>query len=166
MFTGWQTFYQLTGSAAGALVGLLFIVATLTSRTESGVATGVKLYMTPTVFQLSLVIVESALALAPQTELYSAAMLMTVCAVVGCANSIWVAVRIATQQSRAHWSDFWCYGALPLAADLALAAATAAAWLETPHAAYAVGLALLVLLMAAIRNAWDLVTWLAPRRPG
>jgi hypothetical protein len=32
---------------------------------------------------------------------------------------------------------------------------------RAPHAAYYVGLVLLLLLILGIRNAWDLVTWLA-----
>jgi hypothetical protein len=45
----------------------------------------------------------------------------------------------------------------------ALAAAAFVAWRGVAHAPDAVGLSLLVILMLAIRNAWDLVTWLAPR---
>jgi hypothetical protein len=33
-----------------------------------------------------------------------------------------------------------------------------------PHAVFFEALCLLGLLVVAIRNAWDLVTWLAPRR--
>jgi hypothetical protein len=32
------------------------------------------------------------------------------------------------------------------------------------HAPYGVALCLLLLLVIAIRNAWDLITWLAPRQ--
>ena len=39
---------------------------------------------------------------------------------------------------------------MPVTLSVALAAATVAAWGRTPHAAYAVGVALLVLLMVAI----------------
>ena len=41
---------------------------------------------------------------------------------------------------------------------------SALAWMHVNHAAYGVALCLLVLLIVAIRNAWDLVTWLAIRR--
>ena len=45
------------------------------------------------------------------------------------------------------------------AASLALAARIAGA----PHAFAAL---LLLLMLTGIRNAWDLVTWIAPKRPG
>ena len=53
----------------------------------------------------------------------------------------------------------------PAVVYAALAATAGAAVWRAPHAAYAVGLVLLTLLVVAVRNAWDLVTWLAPRRP-
>jgi hypothetical protein len=171
MFFGWQTFYQLTGSAAGALIGLLFIVATLTSRQnqtslggEGVVGMGVQLFTTPTVFHLGVVLIVSALALAPGAEIYSASLVMLVCALFALGYMAVIAVRLSRLDNPTHWSDFWCYGAAPVAVYLALAAAAGAAWLRAPHAAYAVGLTLLVLLMVAIRNAWDLVTWLSARR--
>ena len=165
MFSGWQTFYQLTGSAAGSLIGLLFIVATLSSGQEQpAVGIGVKLFTTPTVFHLSLVLIVSALALAPGTEIYSASLVMALCAFVGSGYALVIAVRIRGLSNPTHWSDFWCYGVAPVAVYLALAAAAGAACWRAPHAAYAVGMVLLALLMVAIRNAWDLITWLAPRR--
>ena len=165
MFSGWQTFYQLTGSAAAELIGLLFIVATLSARRPPpGSEAGVKMFTTPTVFHLALVLVVSALALAPGAEIDSASLVMTAAALVGAGYAIAIAIRIARLPTHTHWSDPWFYGGAPVAAYLALACAAVAAWTRVPHAAYAVGLALLMLLLAAIRNAWDLVTWLAPRQ--
>jgi hypothetical protein len=166
MFTGWNAFYQMTGSAAAALIGLLFIVATLTSRQQEGIAAGVRLFTTPTVFHLSLVLIVSAVALAPPSTLYRPAAIMTLAALIACAHALVLAVHIGRLPNPSHWSDFWYYGAAPVAAYLVLAAATAAAWAGEPHAVHGVGFALLLLLMLAIRNAWDLITWLAPRRQG
>jgi hypothetical protein len=167
MFFAWTAFYQTIGSASAALVGLLFIVATLTSRQQQdGVHVGVQLFTTPTVFHLSLVLIVSALALAPPSSMYRPAAAMTLVALAGCVHSIPVAIRIARLPNPSHWSDFWYYGAAPGAAYLALAAATGAAWAGAPLAAHCVGLVVLSLLAIGIRNAWDLITWLAPRRPG
>ena len=167
MFSGWQTFYQLTGSAAAELIGLLFIVSTLTrGHQHPDSQIGPKLFTTPTVFHLALVLVVSALALAPGTENKSACLVMMLCALAGCGYAIGIAAGLHKLESPTHWSDFWCYGAAPAAVCIALAAAAGSAFGRVPRAAYAVWLALLVLLVVSIRNAWDLVTWLAPRRPG
>jgi ABC-type polysaccharide/polyol phosphate export permease len=165
MFFGWTAFYQMTGEAGAALVGLLFIVATLSSRQQQdGVHVGVQLFTTPTVFHLSLVLTVSALALAPPSPVYRPAAGMFVIAIVGCLYAGPVAIRISRLATQAHWSDFWLYGAAPCAAYLALAGATGAAWAGAPHSAHCVGLVVLILLALGIRNAWDLITWLAPRR--
>jgi ABC-type polysaccharide/polyol phosphate export permease len=165
MFFGWTPFYQVTGEAAAALVGLLFIVATLSSRQQQdGVHIGVRLFTTPTVFHLSLVLTVSALALAPPSPMFRPAAGMFVVALVSCLYAAPVAIRIARLPNPAHWSDFWFYGAAPCAVYLALAGATGATWAGAPHAAHWVGLVVLILLALGIRNAWDLITWLAPRR--
>ena len=164
MFTGWQTFYQMTGEAAATLTGLLFIVASLTSGRQSPMhERGVVLFTSPTVFHLASVLAISALALAPDGE-RSRAALMLGWALLGLVYTTVLAIRIRAIPDPTHWSDFWWYGAAPAANYLALAGATALACARVAHAAYFVALCLTVLLLATIRNAWDLVTWLAPRR--
>ena len=160
----WQSFYQVTGSASGALIGLLFIVATLNSgRQDSGVSQGVKLYTTPTVFHLALVLVVSALSLAPAAEARLAVVAIGVCVLVGLLYAGVVGVGLFKVENP-HWSDVWFYGAAPVAVYVGLGAAAVAAANGARRAEAAIALLLLVLLMLAIRNAWDLVTWLAPRR--
>jgi hypothetical protein len=162
MFAGWQTFYQLTGSVAGELIGLLFIVATLAAgRRSPRNQTGQKLFTTPTVVHLGTVVIVSALALAPGTDNNSASVLMVLGALAGVAYTAAVAISLRRNDNPTHWSDFWLYGAAPAAAYVALTAAASAAVARAPHAAYYVGLVLLLLLILGIRNAWDLVTWLA-----
>ncbi len=46
MFSGWDNFYLLVGSAAGALIGLLFIVVTLTANMDARMRPrGAKVYL-------------------------------------------------------------------------------------------------------------------------
>ena len=116
------------------------------------------------VVHLATVLIVSALALAPTQE-NSVCVLMAVGALAGLAYSVPIALRLSRLQEPTHWTDFWLYGAAPVGLYAALAATGVAAVQRTPHAAYAVGLVLLALLVVAIRNAWDLVTWLAARPP-
>ena len=68
MFEHWDSFFLMIGSAAGALIGLLFIVATLTAGFEREQSQrGARLYLTPTVFHFAVVMVVGAIALAPTT---------------------------------------------------------------------------------------------------
>jgi hypothetical protein len=165
MFAGWNTFYQMTGEAAATLTGLLFIVATLSAaQPSSGVSQGMRLFTTPTVYHLVSVMVVSALALAPPSGGRRPCVLMIVWTSAGLIYVASVAVRLSRLRDPTHWSDVWCYGAAPLAIYAGLTFASAAAWIGAPHAADGLGLCLLAVLALTIRNAWDLVTWLAPRR--
>src|SRR5258708_16865111 len=74
MFEGWDSFYLLIGGAAGALIGLLFVVATLTGNVGREKAMhGAAIYMTPTVFHFAVVLVTSALTAVPQLPQRAAA---------------------------------------------------------------------------------------------
>ena len=165
-FEGWSWFYAVTGEAAAALIGLLFIVTTLSipQANPNGAEVGPRLFTTPTVVELALVLGMSALALAPSADTGSACLLIAAASGWGVAYGAKTWWRLAGLPQKTHWSDAWFYGCGPTVVYLALTVCAVAAWLRTPHAAYALGLSLLALLMLAIRNAWDLVTWLAPRR--
>jgi hypothetical protein len=84
-------------------------------------------------------------------------------ALVGLANSYRVVHRLAVARTvtPAHWSDIWWYGYAALGAYLPLLAAAVAVWLAPNLAADFVAASLLALLFVAIRNAWDLVTWVS-----
>ena len=65
-----------------------------------------------------------------------------------------------------HWTDFWLYGAAPAAIYVGIAAVAAAIalGLQLTWAAMAIAGLVLILLLVGIRNAWDLVTFIAPMR--
>ncbi|GAC1334535.1 MAG: hypothetical protein NVSMB26_17420 [Beijerinckiaceae bacterium] len=169
MFREWDNFYLLIGSAAAALIGLLFVVATLTSGREQTTASrGVKLFLTPTVFHFAVVLVISAVTMAPGLRESAVGVFVGAWALVGLVYTTPIAVTLhrGNPPEIPHWSDFWCYGAAPVALYLCLAATAATITAALPLAAYALAGFLLALLLIGIRNAWDLVTWLAPRRQG
>ncbi len=62
-----------------------------------------------------------------------------------------------------HRTDSWYYGAAPFACYMGLAAIAAGVWFNVRIAPASVGTFPLVLLLPGIRNAWDLVTGIAPR---
>jgi hypothetical protein len=62
-----------------------------------------------------------------------------------------------------HWSDLWAYGIAPVAASLALSASVAAIWIAPHWAARGVAASVVAMLLIAIRNAWDLVTWITAK---
>jgi hypothetical protein len=62
-----------------------------------------------------------------------------------------------------HWSDFWLYGVLPGTLYLGLAGAALGLFTHAAWSLLTTAAVMLALLLAAIRNAWDLVTFMAPR---
>ncbi|HWF00883.1 MAG TPA: hypothetical protein VG248_13880 [Caulobacteraceae bacterium] len=164
MFTPWQTFFQLTGSSSAALIGLLFVVVSFTTRRAGqDVSAGVRLFMTPTVFVLAMVLAISAVALAPPA--LPATALILAGGVWTLAYSAGVALRLFRFEGVSHWSDIWFYGFIPMLLALGLAGAALLAWMGERRGVTVLAVLLLCLLGVAIRNGWDLVTWLAPRRP-
>lgn len=165
MFEGWDSFFLLIGGAAGALIGLLFVVAGLTTSLDrESRLRGASLYLTPVVFHFAVVMVVSGVALAPRLHPIHLAAAIGLCALVGAVHLGVVAHSIGSKKTPApqHWSDVWCYGIAPLIVYLALGAAAFAAGQTFSWAPYTVAAAALALLLIGIRNAWDLVTWLAP----
>ena len=64
---GWTDFYLIVGTAAGALTGVMFIVITL--RADGGRARSIETFetfATPTIVELTTVLLISALATVPQ----------------------------------------------------------------------------------------------------
>jgi len=62
----WDSFYVIVGGAAGALIGLQFVVMTLIAeRPSPGIAEAGPAFATPAVVHFSLVLLLSALLRAP-----------------------------------------------------------------------------------------------------
>ena len=105
---------------------------------------------------------------APGLRPWADAVILAGSALWGLTYAVSAAVRIRGNQASPeapHWTDFWFYGVAPAVAYLGLAIAAFAVLEQAPRAAHIVAVSLMVLLLVGIRNAWDLVTWLAPRAP-
>jgi hypothetical protein len=160
MYEHWHDFYILVGSAAGALIGLMFVVVTLTSNLDRDQALkGASHYMTPTVTEFAAVLLIAAVAAAPlDADLQNEALLALALVL-----SAWTLFNVWRMFFRplgghpTHWTDPWWYAVAPAASYLALALAALAA---SPVGVGAVAVAILLL---GIRNAWDLITWIAPQ---
>jgi hypothetical protein len=170
MFAGWQTFFQTTAEAAATLTGLVFVVVTLSAgrQTTAANSNGARLFTSPTVFHLTSVLVISALALMPCGQLPILAEAVTVMMGLWALGFLIYAGVVLNDilhlESQTHWSDRWCYGVAPTLAYAWLTGGAVAACLRMTYAPHAVALGLIGLLLICIRNAWDLATWLAPRR--
>jgi hypothetical protein len=159
--SAWDSFYVIVGSAAGALVGLQFVVMTLIAekppvRSPEAGAT----FATPTVIHFSSVLLLSAVVRAPWGAIAPVAVLWGLVGVAGAAYSIVVARRVRLQTYyRPVFEDWSFHVLLPLAAYAMLALSALAAPLHARGALFGVGAASLLLLFTGIHNAWDTVAY-------
>jgi len=170
MFTGWENYYLMIGPSAAALIGLMFVVVTLTAgRNRREIEIGKHLYTSPIVWHLAVVMVLSGGAAAPAMNARLFGAVTAGLAVLGVGmcirNAIGIArVPISGVENNAF--DIWWYGLVPAVAYAGLGAAAAMILSGSHWAASATAAALMALLLVSIHNEWDLVTYLAPDAPG
>ncbi len=156
-FARWDGFYGIVGSAAGALIGLQFVVMTLiVQRPPPGTAEVGTAFASPTIVHFSLVLLLSALAHAPWDTIAPAAWLCSAIGFVGALYVLITARRMRAQTAYKPVFEDWLFHCLlPLAAYATLAASGIAALANAREAGFAIAAATLVLLFSGIHNAWD-----------
>ena len=161
-FAGWENFYVIVGSSAGALIGLQFVVVTLIADRPitQDVAQAGGAFATPSVVHFGAVLMLSALVSAPWDGIAIAAVLWGFGGLCGIVYVIVVARRMYRQTIyKPVYEDWLFHVQLPLAAYTALALSAAAAPSFAGPAQFLVGAAALLLLLVGIHNAWDAVTY-------
>jgi hypothetical protein len=111
------------------------------------------------------VLVLSAVAMVPGVSRAAAAAIASAAAAIGFAYAAMILHGIAspTTEEPPHWSDKYFYGVAPAVSYLMLGAVAVAMWRSAGWAATGEAAVAMALLLLSIRNAWDLVTWLAPK---
>ena len=168
MFRDWSEFYLLAGSAAAVLIGLVFVVVTLMQdRPRSSVLNGSKLYMGPVVLHMSFVLVLSGAALVPNIGGRQFATVAWIIALWGLARGLYSTVglvRLWTPTNEVHWTDIWYYGVIPSALYIGMGVVAIGFWSVAGWAADGIAAVITALILLSIRDEYDLVTWLAPKR--
>ena len=153
----WDSFYVIVGSAAGALIGLQFVVMTLIANRPParGAAAGAA-FATPTIVHFSAVLFLAAILRAPWDATAPVSLVCGVTGLGGAAYALVTAWRMRTQTTYKADSEDWLFHAgLPFAAYATLAISAFAALSHMHAAMFAVAGAMLALLFTAIHNAWD-----------
>ena len=159
---GWDNFYVIVGSSAGALIGLQFVVITLIASRPVGAGTrqAGDAFATPTIVHFGAVLLLSAIINAPWQHLSSAAVVWGTVGLIGIVYEIAVLRRMRSQAAyKPELEDWLCHVVLPLAAYAALAASAYAIRWDASSSLFAVAGAALLLLFVGIHNAWDAVTY-------
>jgi hypothetical protein len=157
---GWESFYVIVGSSAGALIGLQFVVMTLIagrSVTRNEAQAG-DAFSTPSVVHFGVVLLLSALLSAPWGGIGAVALVWGLLGLGGIAYSLIVARRMRAQTVYKPVFEDWLFHVLlPLSAYAMLAGSAFASRSSARAALFIVGAAALLLLFVGIHNAWDTV---------
>jgi len=159
--TEWDSFYVIVGSAAGALIGLQFVVMTLIAErppvraAEAGAA-----FATPTIVHFGAVLLLSALLRTPWHAIMPGAALWGFVGISGIAYTVVVARRMRLQTTyQPEFEDWLFHVLLPLAAYAMLALSAFWTSVHAREGLFGIGAAALLLLFIGIHNAWDSVAY-------
>jgi len=164
---GWENFYVIVGSSAGALIGLQFVVIALVSSIRPrALSTGARAFATPTIVFFSTVLLTAGLLSIPrETRSWIGVELLAI-GLVGTAYAAWVGHHIRKQESyeadRWDWAWFFIF---PATAFVAFFVAGVTMWSNPGAALDVVAGATLLLLFIGVHNAWDGAVYMVANAP-
>jgi len=165
LFPAWEIFYEIVGSASGALAGLMFVVMALISDARGATESQLDAFGTPTVIHFGAALLLSALSAAPWPGLTSFRMSLGLYGAIGFAYMIVVVLRTRRLTEYSAVLEDWLFHAvLPLAAYLSVLTAAIGLPRASTLSLFAVGAAALLLLFVGLHNAWDTVTYILINR--
>jgi hypothetical protein len=159
----WSDFFTTIGTAAGALVGATFIVASISvgflTRDRTAATNA---FMTSTVVHFSAVMLGSVLTMIPVLSIDALGAIFVAGGVIGLVYAIAMAVVVRRYES--DWTDRVWYAAAPIL-GYALVVASGAVSLAgiADRGIELLALALVMLTLSGIRNAWDMIIFIVSR---
>ena len=164
----WQNFYMIMGTAAATLTGLMFVVTTLIAGIDAHLSTlnaAVSAFNSPTVVQFAAVLLLVGILSAPWQTFSSLSLPL---GLVGLGMAFYFILVLRRMRRVPHYQstleDWSWYLAFPLLAHVFLIVAAFVLPNNPSPALYLLGAAMMMLLLTGIRNAWDMVTFLAVER--
>jgi len=159
----WHDFFILVGTAAGTLVGLIFVAASIGAGLFTGKLKDVMgAFITPTIIHFSSVLFVCIVAMVPSLSSVSLAAFTGVIALIGIGYSCSTLLRISNRYSSAtSFMDRLWYALTPAGGYLILAIATLEPLIRSSARPSWIAIAVSILLLAGIRNAWAITAWIA-----
>lgn len=158
---GWHDFYLLIGGASATLMGLTFVAVTLGPKiVAEQTPTAVRAFITPTVAFFATILLEALALLIP----HAPGLTVAVLAAIGLIGLIYLPMTGVHRQWREfelEIDDFAWYVAWPYVAYVVVLATAVGMWRGALWAPYAAAASVLLFLIVAIRNAWDIVITIA-----
>jgi len=162
----WRDFYMMGGAAAATLVGLMFVFASIGASQVANRSLGaMRAFITPTVVHFGAALFVCLVSIMPSHSERSLGGVLGVGALIGVAYCCQILFLILRSFSAGLvWEDRLFYALIPFAGYLLLVASAALELDERPADANVLaGVAIIVLIVAGLRNAWDMTVWMTTR---
>jgi len=158
----WHEFYLLIGTAGMTLTGLLFVVVSLGPRVVANhQATGVRAFISPNAVYFATTLVVSAVFLIPDLPTIAIGAFLFLGAGASLGYLAYTKVHRQWRHNKLPFLDWIWFVGLPIAAYLLLLLSGTGFLLQAAPSMHGVAVALILLLVIGIRNAWDLVIWIS-----
>jgi hypothetical protein len=158
----WHEFYLLVGTAGVTLTGLLFVVVSLGPRVVAQhQATGVRAFISPNAVYFTMTLVVSAVLMVPSLSAMAIGSLLCLGAVASLGYLVYTKAHQRWRHSKLPFLDWIWFVGLPIAGYVLLLLSGIGFLLQAALSMHGVAVALILLLVIGIRNAWDLVIWIS-----
>jgi len=168
LFHDWHDFYLLVGTASATLVGLMFVAASIGASVFSEAhRKGMRAFISPTVVHFASALFICIGVIIPSQTWLTLGLLLTAGGIAGLiyATPVWVQVFVR-RSFTVDLVDRMFYAMIPVAGYLLVLASGLLLLLRIAWSSEVTAAALVVLLFAGIRNAWDMTTWIMIQTPG
>jgi hypothetical protein len=163
----WHDFYVLVGTASATLVGLMFVAVSIgTAIFNEDHSAGMAAFITPNVTHFAAVLFACLLVAIPTHSWRTLGALLGAGALAGSIYCGGLVVQIIiNDRYKLDRIDRLFYALLPLVGYLLGLIAAVLLVMKAAASANLIAAAVMTLLLAAIRNAWDMMVWIVIKTP-
>jgi len=166
MLRAWEHVFEITGPTGAQLIGLLFVVVTLGEGVSPSRAdTAIRAFVTPTLVNLSSVLLQAIVALAPWPSDAPAGVALVLIGLAGAAYGL-VAIGLKRRAGivELRGLNWLAYNGAPLIANAGLVFGGLGLVVPSPAAPYTIAAATTLMLAVGIFGAWDVTLWVLKTR--
>jgi hypothetical protein len=163
----WHDFYLLVGTASATLVGLMFVAATIGANVfKEENRDAMRAFISPTVVHFVAVLFVCIVCTAPAHAGPTLAGLLILAGLGGLAYSarIWTQLFVH-RRFNVDMVDRLFYALVPVLGHALILLSAGLLLAQSPWGLEVLAAALLILLLAGLRNAWDMTIWIVIKTP-
>jgi uncharacterized membrane protein len=163
----WHDFYLLVGTASATLVGLMFVAASIGANlfTEKN-REGMRAFISPTVVHFGAILLICIVAAIPSQTWRSLGGVLLVGSATGIIYSARLWVQLFVRRSfDVDVVDRMFYALIPVLGYLLVLTSACLLLVQSAWSLDVLAAGLIILLLAGLRNGWDMTIWIVIRTP-